>query len=208
MDIDKEEAVEDFRNFLEIPLYGKAIYLKMREYKDAIAININEFKNLVKLRNMVKKTDKKWQKTSNDLDFEIVNTRGIWIAVLPGKNDIEPSRIIPPELIKYIVKEADNMDFKIINRRNNLTIPGLEGKLYDIWFEKIREDYISGIIKNPKIEPKINYEPEVEEIRDELKKIDFEKMFEIFSLMFEDIAFRKEIYKALQLWKTLDLKVL
>jgi len=208
MEINIEEAVEEFRNLLEFPHFGKTIYLKMREYKDAIGLNIEEFKSLVKIRNLVKRKEKKQKKSSTDIDFEIVNTRGIWIPVIQEKDDIEPSRIIPNELVNYILKEASGLDFKIIHRKNNLTLPGLEGKVFNLWFEKIREDYIYGILKSPKIEPKSTYEPEIEDIRDELKKIDYEKMSEIFRLLIEDEDFRKEVYKIYQVWKKLNLKAL
>jgi len=208
MNINIEEAAQEFKNFLEIPIYGKALYLKMLEYKDAIAANIEEFKNLEKLRSLVKKNEKNFQKSANDLNFEIVKTRGIWMPVIKGKNDCEPSRIIPHELVNFIVKEAEGIDFKIIHRKSNLRIPGLEGKVFNIWFEQLRDDYIYGILKDPKIEPKRTFEPNLMNMRDELKKIDYEEMFEIFRLMFDDEDFRKEIKKAYQLWKTLDLKVL
>lgn len=211
MIIDIEEAVEEFRNFMEIPVYGKALYLKMREYKDAIAVNIEEFKNLKKLRSLVKKSEKKCQKSTSDLEFEIVKTRGIWIPVIQGKNDCEPSRIIPDQLVKFIVKEASKMDNKIIHRKNNLTIPGLDEMVFNLWFEKIQEDYIFGIIKKPQIQEETPYKSELVDMREELKNIEYEKMFEIFRLMFEDEDFRKEVFRAYQFWQKMfepNLKVI
>ena len=203
MIIDKEEAVEDFKNFIELPILGTALYLKMREYKDAVSANIEAYKNMAKLRKLLKKNEDKLPKSANDLEFEIVKTNGIWIPVLPGKKDCEPSRIIPGQLVNYIVKEASEMDYGIIHWKNNLTLPGLEGRVFNTCFEKIQEDYIYGIIKNPKIEPKSTFEPELEDMIKELKNIDYEKMFEIFRLMFEKEGFREDVFKVYKLWKTL-----
>jgi hypothetical protein len=127
MIIDKELAIEDFKNFLDLPIFGKAIYLKMLEYKNALAANITEFKDIVELRKMVKKNAYKWPKKPGDfeIEFEIVNTSGIWIPVLPVKKDCEPSDILPGELVYHIVKEAEQMDYGIIKRENNFIFPGI-----------------------------------------------------------------------------------
>lgn len=204
MIIDKELAIEDFKNFLDFPILGKALYLKMLEYKKLISANIKEFKDIVELRRLVKKNKDKWPKTSSDLEiikFEIVNTNGIWVPLLPGKQDCEPSCIIPGELVYYIVKEADKMDYGIIKRENNLTLPGLSRKVYNIWFEKIKDDYIYGIIKHTKFETGSNDKPNIDNIINDLKNVDYDKMFEIFRLMFEDEYFRTEVFKVLSIWK-------
>jgi len=211
MIIDKESAVEDFKNFIELPILGRALYYKMQEYKDAIAANIKEFKNIVKIRSLVKKNAGEWPKISNDLEFEIVNVNGIWIPVLPGKKDCAPSRVIPGPLVNYIVKQAVEMDYGIIYRKSNLTLPRLSGRVFNIWFEKIREDYIYGIIKNPKIEAESKYNLDIDHMLNELKNIDYDKMFEILRLMLEDEDYRKEVFRAYQIWNKMfepNLKVL
>jgi hypothetical protein len=204
MIIDKELAIEDFKNFLDFPILGKALYFKMQEYKAAIAADIKEFKDIVELRRLVKKNADKWPKTSNDLDikFEIVNTSGIWITVLPDEQDCEPSRIIPGELVYYIVREVAKMDYGYIKRENNLTLPGINGKVFNIWFEKITDDYIFGIIKPTKFETGSNDKTNIDQIINDLKNVDYDKMFEIFWLMFEDEYFRAEVYHVLRIWKT------
>jgi hypothetical protein len=202
MDIDKEKAVEDFKNFMELPILGKALYMKMRQYKDLISANIEEFSNIVELRNLVKKNIKEWPKSSNDHEFEIVNVNGIWIPVLPGDNDIEASRMIPEKLVSYIVKEAGEMDSGIILRKNNLTLTGIKGRVFNLWFEKLRDDYIYGIIKTTIAKAEPNYIIDVDDtIIKELKNIDYDKMFEIFRLMFEKGEFREEIFKIYNVWK-------
>ena len=201
MDIDIEEAVEDFKNFIELPILGKALYMKMRQYKDIISANIEEFKNIVELRNLVKKNANEWPKTSNDHKFEIVNTHGMWIPVLPGEKEIEAYRIIPEKLVNYIVKEAAA---GIIKKKNNLTIPGIKGRVFNLWFEKLRDDYIYGIITTTFDKARSNYNIDIDDtVLKELKNIDFEKMFEIFRLMFEQVEFRKDVYKVYHIWKNI-----
>lgn len=204
MIIDKELATEDFKNFLDLPIVGKALYLKMLEYKKLISANIKEFKDIVKLRRLVNKNPDKWPKTSNDIDiiFEIVNTSGIWIPVLPGKKDCEPSEIIPGELLYYIVREAEKMDYGIIKHKNNLTLPGINGKVFNIWFEKIKDDYIYGIIKPTIFETVSNDKMNFDHMIDDLKNVDHDKIFEILRLMFEDDYFRTEVFKMLNIWKS------
>jgi hypothetical protein len=208
MIIDKELAIEDFKKFLDYPILGKALCFKMQEYKDAIAANIKEFKDIVELRRLVKKNADKWPKKPGDLEieFEIVNTNGIWVPVLPGKPDCEPSRLIPGELVYYIVKEAAQMDYGIIKRENNLTLTGLNGRIFNIWFEKIKDDYIFGIIKPTKFETGSNDKTNIGHIINDLKNVDYDKMFEIFRLMFEDEYFRTEVYHVLSIWKTVTEK--
>jgi hypothetical protein len=77
-----------------------------------------------------------------------------------------------------------------------------------IWFEKITDDYIYGIIKSTKFEPGrvSNSKTDIDQIVAELKDIDYDKMFEIFRLMFEDEYFRKEVYHMLMIWKTVTEK--
>jgi len=201
MDIDIEKAVEDFKNFIELPILGKALYMKMKQYKELISANIEEFKNIVELRNLVKKNANKWPKTSNDHEFEIVKAQGIWIPVFPGDKDIEAYRIIPGELVNYIVKEADA---GIIQRKNNLTIPGIKGRVFNLWFEKLRDDYIYGIIKTTIAKAEPNYIIDIDDTTiKELKNIDYDKMFEIFRLMFEQEEFRKDVYKVHRIWKNI-----
>ena len=204
MIIKKEEAIEDFKNFIELPILGKALYLKMRQYKDLISANIEEFANIVELRNLVKKNTDEWPKTSNDHEFEIVNVTGIWIPVLPKDKDIEAYRILPEKLVNYIVKEAGEMDPGIIHRKNNLTLPGINGREFNLWFEKLQDDYICGIIKTTiaKAEPK--YVIDIDDITlKELKTIDFDKIFDIFRLIFEEEEFRNDVYKVYRIWKNI-----
>jgi len=205
MTIDKEQAIEDFKNLFEYPLLGKALCCKINEYKAVIAANIDEFKDIEGLRRLVKKTADKWPKKNNDLEieFELVSTKGMWIPVLPGKKNFDPSRVIPGELVNYIVKEADEMDYGIIKRESNLTLPGIIGNVFNIWFEKITDDYIFGITKPTKFEQENNCITDIDQIIDEIKNIDYDKMREVFNLMFEDENFKREIYIALRVWKKL-----
>ena len=206
MNLDKETAIEDFKNFLDLPLLGKSLLLKLKEYKDVVAANINEFKNIVELRNRLKKNDNEWpkQKTPDKHRFEIVNVNGIWIPVLTDDKDCEPSRLFPGKLVNYLVKKAENMEYGIIQQETNLTLPGLKGKVFNIWFEKLEDDYIVGIIKAEisKREPKID--ADLEYTLKELKDIDFERIFEIFRLIFEEEKFRQNVYKVYLSWNILN----
>ena len=204
MIIDKENAIEDFKNLIELPILGKALYFKMMEYKDAIAANIEEFKDIVELRNLVKKNTETWPKTSNDLKFEIVKIRGtLWVPVITGKKDCEPSKIIPGKLVDYILQMAGEMGPGYIKRDSNLIVPGIKGKVFDIWFEKLRDDYIHGVIKSTLFESKISYAVDIEKEFQDLKNIDFDEMYAIFRLMFESADFMKQIIKEYRCWKNL-----
>lgn len=205
MTMDKEQAIEDFINLLDYPLLGTALCCKINEYKAVIAANIKEFKDIEELRKLVKKTSDKWPKKNNDfeIEFEIVNTEGIWIPILPGKKDIDPSRVIPGELVKYIVNEADKLDYGIIKRENNLTLPGCNGIVFNIWFEKICDDYIFGITKPTKFEPVNNCITDIDQIIKVIKNMDYDKMREVFNLMYKDENFKREIYNTLRVYKKL-----
>ena len=54
MIINTKKAFEYFSEIIELPIWGTALYFKMMEYKDYISANIEEFKNIRKLRNMIK----------------------------------------------------------------------------------------------------------------------------------------------------------
>jgi hypothetical protein len=205
MIIDKEQAIEDFKNLFDYPLLGRALCCKIQEYKAVIAANIEEFKDIEELRRLVNKTADKWPKKTNDfeIEFEIVNIKGMWIPLLPGKKDFDPSRVIPGELVNYIVNQADKLDFGIIKRENNLTFPRCSGNVFNIWYEKIRDDYIFGIANPTKIEPESNCITDIDQIINEIKNMDYDKMREVFNLMFEDENFKREIFIALRVWKKL-----
>jgi len=201
MNIDKESLIEDVKNLIDLPILGKSLYFKIEEYKAALSSCIEEFTDIVELRNLVKTKADKWPKTSDDHVFEIVNINGIWIPVLPGEKDIEPSWLLSRKLVNYLVKEAANTDYGIIQRKSNLTLPGLKGQVFNIWFEKIRDDYIYGIIKTTIMKRPPKYSIDIDDALKELKNIDFDKIFEIFRLIFEEEEFRKDVYNVYRIWK-------
>jgi len=203
MIIDKESLIEDVKNLIDLPILGKSLYFRIEEYKAALSSCIEEFTDIVELRNLVKTKADKWPKTSDDHVFEIVNINGIWIPVLPGEKDIEPSWLLPGKLVNYLVKEAANMDYGIIKRKNNLTLPGVKGQVFNMWFEKIRDDYIYGIIKTTIMKRPPKYSIDIDDALKELKNIDFDKIFEIFRLIFEEEEFRKDVYKVYRIWNNI-----
>ena len=205
MTIDKEQAIEDFKNLFEYPLLGPALCCKIQEYKAVIAANIEEFKDIEALRRLVKKTSDKWPKKNNDyeIEFELVNIKGMWIPVLPGKKDFDPARVIPGELVKYIVNAADKLGYGIIKRENNLTFPRCSGNVFNIWYEKIRDDYIFGIANPRRIEPENNCITDIDQIIKVIKNMDYDKLREVFTLMYDDDNLKSEVYGALRLCKKL-----
>ncbi|UCH95117.1 MAG: hypothetical protein JSV88_33380 [Candidatus Aminicenantes bacterium] len=205
MIINKKKALEDFENIIELPVLGKALYFRILELKDAIAANIEQYKNIMELRNMVKKKTKNWPKSSNDIEFEIVNIKGnLWVPVIPGQKGCEPSKIIPLKLVDYIVKKSFEMTPGLIERNSNLIVPGIKGKVFDIWFEKIRDDYIHGIIKSTLYESSISYNVDIEKELKDLKNIDFDELFAVFRLIFESNDFMKQVIREYRkIWKSL-----
>jgi hypothetical protein len=206
MTIDREQVIEDFINLLDYPILGSALCHKINEYKAVIAANIEEFKDIEELRRMVKKTSNKWPKKNNDyeIEFEIVNTKGMWIPILPGKKGFDPARVIPGELVKYILNATDNLGYGIIKRENNLILPRCSGNVFNLWYEKVRDDYIFGIANPTKIEPKKKCITDVDQIVELIKNMDYDKLHEALKLMLDDENFKSEVYNAVRLHKKIN----
>ena len=210
MIINTKKAFDCFKDIIEFPILGTALYFKMMEYKDLISANINVFTNIQELRNTLKKEQKKWPKSSDYNKFELVKIgEKLWIPVLPGKKDCKPSEIFPGKLVDFIVEKSTP---GIIQKHDNLVVPGVKGKVVDIWFEKIQDDYIHGLIKGIDFSSgKFDYKVDVdiEQALNDLKNIDFDEMYAVFRLMFESSDFRKQILREYRkVWKGLHEKLL
>lgn len=205
--IDKKKALEDFKNIIELPILGKALYYRILELKDAISANIDEYKNILELRKMVKKKGKDWPKASDGVNFEILKIKNnLWVPVIPCEKECEPSKIIPRKLVDYIVEKSFEMTPGIIERNSSLTVPGIKGRFFDIWFEKIWDDYIYGFIKgiDLSISDRYNYNVDIERDIKDLKDIDFDELFAVFRFIFESSYFRKQIFREYRkIWKDL-----
>ena len=207
MIINTKKALEYYEYIIELPIWGTALYFKMIEYMDAISANIEEFKNICELRNMVKTKTKKWPKSSDFIKFEVVKIDNkLWVPVLTEKKDSKPSEILPGKLVDFIVEKST---VGIIQKHNNLIVPGFKGKVVDLWFEKISDDYIYGIIKwiglpGEKIDHNIDFNQAI----NDLKNIDFDEMNAVFRLIFESSDFRSHIVREYRkVWKGLHEKI-
>ena len=210
MIINTQKALEYFKVIIELPIWGTALYFKMREYMDVISANIDEFKNISELRNMIKKETKKWPKSSDYTKFELVKIgEKLWIPVLPGEKNFKPSEIFTGKLVDFIVEKSTP---GIIQKHNNLVVPGVKGKVVDIWFEKIQDDYIHGIIKGIDFSSgKYDYKVDVDidQAINDLKNIDFDEMNAVFRLIFESSDFRNQILREYRkVWSGLHEKFL
>jgi len=207
MIINTKKAFDCFKDIIELPIWGTALYFKMMEYKDAISANIAECKNICELRNKIKKETKKWPQSSDYIKFEFFKIGNeLWIPVLPGKKDCNPSEIFTEEMIDFIVERSTP---GIIQKHNNLFFPGLKGKVVDIWFEKIQDDYIRGIIKNIELpEKKFEHNIDIDQALNELKNIDFDEINAVFRFIFESSDFRNQILREYRkVWKGIHKKI-
>jgi hypothetical protein len=207
IDIDKEKAIKDFANIIELPIVGKALYYRMLELKDTISANIENFNNILNLREMVRKKTKNWPRKSNSVNFEIVKISDkLWIPTIPYKKSCEISKVFPRKLVDYIVEKAVVMDSGIIERISNLVVPGIKGKTFDLWFEKIREDFICGIIKGIDFanSEELSYNVDIEGMIERLDEIDFDELLIVVKHIIESQDFRKAIVSEYRkIWKNI-----
>jgi len=208
MIINTKKALEYFEFIIELPIWGTALYFKMSEFMDVISSNIDEFKSISKLRDIVKNKTKKWPKSSDFIKFDVIKIDNkLWVPVLTEKKDSKPSEILPGELVDFIVEKSTT---GIIQKHNNLIVPGFKGKVVDLWFEKISDDYIFGIIKwiGLPVE-KIDHNIDFNQAINELKNIDFDEMNDVFRFMFESSDFRSQVLREYRkVWKGINKKYL
>ncbi|MGD2091752.1 MAG: hypothetical protein PVH61_36600 [Candidatus Aminicenantes bacterium] len=208
MIINTKKALAYFEFIIELPIWGTALYLKMSEYMDVISTDIDEFKNLSDLRDMVKNKTKKWPKSSDFIKFEVVNIDDkLWVPVLTEKKDSKPSEILPGKLVDFIVEKST---IGIIQKKNNLIVPGFKEKVVDLWFEKISDDYIYGIIKWTELPlEKIEHNIDFNQAINDLKNVDFDEMNAVFRHIFESSDFRNRILSEYRkIWKGLNDKII
>ena len=70
--------------------------------------------------------------------------------------------------------------------------------------QKIRVDYIFGIANPRKIEPENNCITDIDQIIKVIKNMDYDKLREVFTLIYDDENFKNVVYRTLRVHNKLN----
>lgn len=144
------ELLEELKDLLQVPEFEKAIYHKVQELKTVLREEIVQYARISVVMNPQMKQYIYEHKKENPLHFELVRCgKGTWINRFlkthpPRKPGGAISDFFTKERIQFIV----NYDIQpgLFCLKHGFSIPGAEGRVFDLGFVKHTEQYYTGVI--------------------------------------------------------------
>ncbi|NIM18063.1 MAG: hypothetical protein GTO45_39310 [Candidatus Aminicenantes bacterium] len=140
--------LDEMRDLLQVKPFRRAIHHKIKELKYRLGAKIADHK---KVESMIDNLDNWIPKMKNGRIFELTRLgEKLWMPSIPGFTDVEDCdlvslfQIFPQEIIDYIVNYRTKKGIAVM--LPGLTLPELEGRKFDLSFEKHHASYYTGII--------------------------------------------------------------
>jgi len=147
-----EILLEEIRDLCEVPEFQRAIEHKVSELKFNLSAWISEYREVENMIRDIPGTKEPGEAQKiNGYIFELKRMgKKLWIPSLPGYSEIDGcdrfvlDAVLPREIIDFIVGHAAQRGISVMLR--GLTLPDLEGRKFDLIFEKQGSKHYRGII--------------------------------------------------------------
>lgn len=166
---ENQKIFRQFKELLNIPTFKKVMVHKIEELKILLSEDIGHFNQLRTMLDSAPVPELTGDKKVERVAFQLKRVgQDLWIPTLPNqrKGDTDVYQIVPEALIDYMVEYETEPG--IIVAKPGLKLPVLPGRTFDLYFERLRDDFITGIIAgetvaiNPVRDEKINTNKEVD----------------------------------------------
>jgi hypothetical protein len=140
--------IDEMRDLLQVKPFRRAIHHKIKELKYRLGTKIADHR---KVESMINDLDNWSPKMKNGRTFELTRIgKKLWVPSIPGLSGDDDSELdslykfFPQEIIDYIVNYRTKKGIAVM--LPGLTLPELEGRKFDLSFEKYNATYYTGII--------------------------------------------------------------
>jgi hypothetical protein len=153
MKAENEKIIEEFTELLNIPAFKKVLLHKIEELKILLSEDIGQYKELKTILDGPGLPDVQAGGKKKVKVFQL-NRLGesLWIpSLVPHrKGETGIYHLLPEAVIDYIVSHKTEPG--LIVAKPGVTLPELPGRRFDLYFERPRENFISGVINETECE--------------------------------------------------------
>lgn len=149
---ENNKIINQFRELLNIPTFKKVMVHKIEELKILLSEDIGHYNELRTMLDAGTVPELSEENKEKRVAFQLRRMgKDLWIPILPNqrKGDTDVYQVVPEAVIDYMVEYKTEPG--LIVAKPGLKLPALPGKTFDLYFERLREDFISGIIAGDRL---------------------------------------------------------
>lgn len=144
--------LQEIRDLCEVPEFQKSLHYKVDELKFILSTWIGDYREIECMIHDIPGMKKPGasQKIKGHMFALTRLGKKLWIPSLPGCSKVdgydlfELYAVVPREIIDFIVNYGAKKGIPVMRR--GLTLPGLEGRKFDLVFEKHNSKYYTGMV--------------------------------------------------------------